>query len=80
MLKDYNDAFLDFKKYSFNFKEIDIKDVFGYLSSTKKVYKGYLFYVKIVLKLINNLFIEKSKFDSTIMDTDQKNQKIETFA
>jgi hypothetical protein len=34
LLGEYNDLF---NKYSFDFKEIDIKDVFGYLSETKRV-------------------------------------------
>ena len=42
VLKDYNDSLLGFKIYSFDFREIDIKDVFGYFSQTEKV-MGKLF-------------------------------------
>ncbi len=43
VLEDYNDSLLGFKIYSFDFREIDIKDVFGYFSQTEKV-MGKLFY------------------------------------
>jgi hypothetical protein len=36
VLGEYNDSLLGFNKYSFDFKEIDIKDVFGYFNSTKE--------------------------------------------
>ena len=36
VLGEYNDSLLGFNKYSFDFKEINIKDVFGYFSSTKE--------------------------------------------
>ncbi len=52
VLEEYNDSLLGFNKYSFDFKEIDIKDLFGYFSQTKKVKKDNSFYVKLVLKLI----------------------------
>ena len=36
VLGEYNDSLIGFNKYSFDFKEIDIKDVFGYFNSTKE--------------------------------------------
>ena len=42
VLKEYNDALLGFNKYSFDFNEIEIKDIFGYFIKTEKV-SGKLF-------------------------------------
>ena len=69
LVEYYNDLF---NTYSFDYVETDIKDVFGYFSETKGVNKGFLFYVKLVLKLI----YFKLKFDSTIMDIGLQKQLI----
>ena len=37
VLDEYKETLLGFNKYSFDFKEIDIKDIFGNLSETEKV-------------------------------------------
>jgi hypothetical protein len=54
VLEEYNDSKspITWLQQIFDFKEIDIKDLFGYFSQTKKVKKDYSFYVKLVLKLI----------------------------
>ena len=43
VLGEYNDSLLGFNKYSFDFKEINVKDVFGCFNSTKEKVSNYIY-------------------------------------
>ncbi len=51
VLEEYKESSLGFSKYSFDFKEIDIKDIFGNLIETEKVIEKLL-----------NLFFNNCKY------------------
>ena len=73
VLEEYKESLLGFSKYSFDFKEIDIKEVFGYLSETEQV-RGKLF---IYFETIIRFFIDfKFKFDSNIMNIELQKQLV----
>ena len=51
VLQENNDSLVDFNNYSFNFNEINIKDIFGYYNSTKERVSNIIFFFsdKIIL-------------------------------
>ena len=44
VLQENNDSLVDFNNYSFNFNEINIKDIFGYFNSTKERVNNIIFF------------------------------------
>jgi hypothetical protein len=45
LLQENNDSLVDFNNYSFDFNEINIKDIFGYYNSTKERVSNIIFFI-----------------------------------